>query len=634
MSTAGVAVPLPGDGPFEDLRRRWDGRSPRTRTTLRLAALLGSTTAAYHYSLISLIQSLSLETPLAYVGLVPVMALLLAALRARPLKPEPVIHDRQVDYIVGIPLLVAALAVNLLMPQRLSTMFWVWRIDLFTLPFFVAGAVALLFGVRVLWRQRLAIAFLLLAWPLPYSVLLLRFLTDFTDVTLSSLRTALHVVRVATPQRSADGSLFQVVHAGKAFPISVVSACSGVNGMVGFLLVGVAFGAVVRGPRFKKALWLTAGLLLLWLVNLGRILFIFWAGKTWGESVAIDVLHPYVGLVTFNLGIIVMLVGLRPFGLSIRHSGGLATAAGKGGAALRTFAVPKAAVALATVLVLGAVLSVTNENLKSYDLVANALGGARLTSFSDHPYAPDGWSARQTDRFTWARPFFGDDSTWLRYTYSSQFGSSAPLRSSLPITGDVIRTSNLRSFSAYGVEACYKFHGYKLRDVANVALGGGVTGQALSFANPKQKLDWTVVYWIWPVKTAGASTRYERITLYLQGSGNAKLDIAGPAVKGVKSLRGGLSRTDELDRRLGDTRAFIVAFARSIVVGQKTVVPGSPLSAPVRPAVPPRPPGVSMADYLQSLRSQGLLPASGGNAPTGGPTTTVAAAGQTGSAQG
>ncbi len=283
MSEVAIAVRSPG-GAAGELRSRWAQRSPRARTTLRLTALLAATTAAYHYSLLSLLQSLSLETPLAYVGLVPVMALLLAALRARPLKPEPLINDRQVDYIVAVPLLVAALAINVLMPRQLSTMFWVWRIDLFTLPFFVAGAVALLFGVRVLWRQRLAISFLMLAWPLPYSVLLLRFLTKFTNGTLGGLKLVLKVVHVATPQPSANGSLFQVAHAGRSFPISVVSACSGVNGMVGFLLVGVAFGAVVRGPRIRKALWLTAGLALLWLINLGRILFIFWAGKVWGSQ--------------------------------------------------------------------------------------------------------------------------------------------------------------------------------------------------------------------------------------------------------------------------------------------------------------------------------------------------------------
>ena len=43
-------------------------------------------------------------------------------------------------------------------------------------------------------------------------------------------------------------------------------------------------------------------------MNVGRILFIFFAGNLWGESVAVDGLHPYLGLVTFNLGVVVMLL--------------------------------------------------------------------------------------------------------------------------------------------------------------------------------------------------------------------------------------------------------------------------------------------------------------------------------------
>src|SRR6202035_1561837 len=95
----------------------------------------------------------------------PLVSLALAAVHRQPARPEPEIHDRQTDYIVGIPLMGAALAVNYLLPAKLSAMFWVWRIDLLTLPCFVAGAVALIFGLRVLWRQKLAVGFTCSAWP-------------------------------------------------------------------------------------------------------------------------------------------------------------------------------------------------------------------------------------------------------------------------------------------------------------------------------------------------------------------------------------------------------------------------------------------------------------------------------------
>ena len=119
---------------------------------------------------------------------------------------------------------------------------------------------------------------------------------------------------MAKPVSSPDGTLFVVVHHGQRFPLSVVSACSGVNSVVGFLLIGSAFAAVVHGPIVRKVLWLVGGMLLLWAINLGRITFIFWAGRTWGEHVAIDILHPFIGLVTFSLGVVFLSCSSNPSG--------------------------------------------------------------------------------------------------------------------------------------------------------------------------------------------------------------------------------------------------------------------------------------------------------------------------------
>ena len=87
--------------------------------------------------------------------------------------------------------------------------------------------------------------------------------------------------------------------------------------MVGFLLVGTAFLFVVRGPFVRKALWLVGGMLLLWTINLGRITLIFWAGQKYGEHFAIDVLHPFIGLVMFSLGVGIMILCIRPLGLRV-----------------------------------------------------------------------------------------------------------------------------------------------------------------------------------------------------------------------------------------------------------------------------------------------------------------------------
>jgi exosortase/archaeosortase family protein len=588
--------------PLRQLRDRWQRAPERTQTRLRVALVLGMVVIAYHYSLLTLVQSLPLETPLAYVGLAPLIALVLAGLRARVTKPEFPIYDRQVDYIIGVPLLAVAVIVNTVFRTRMSTMFWVWRIDMFSLPFFVAGAVCVVFGVRTAWRQKAAIGFLFLAWPYVYQVLLLRFLNQLTNTTLSGVRAATGLTRVAQSAPGSDGSLFQVWHAGRPFQISVASACAGVNGMVGFLLVGVAFAVIVRGPFLRKVLWLAGGLALLWAINVGRILFIFWTGRMWGEGVAIDVFHPFIGLVTFSGGVVLMVLALRLFGLKI--DGALleppsAHAVESDGRVKHShlIAVPRVWWALLVVGLVGLPLAVLNSNLKSFDLVADALGVPRLASFSDYPAVPSGWEAHLSDRYDWAKPYFGASSTWLRYTLSPGVSPQLQLQSSEPVVADVISTSNLQSFSTYGVEACYRFHGYKLRDLAQVDLGGGIKAQSLSFYNPKEAQDWTVLYWVWPVQTAQRvekPTRFERVTLYIQGSSQASFAAASgstpssvSADPGVKSLSGGLKGSDAVTRRLINVRSFLVEFGRQVVQSQTSVRVGTVLPTPANPTAPP-----------------------------------------------
>ncbi len=177
---------------------------------------------------------------------------------------------------------------------------------------------AIIFGCRVLWRQKLAIAFLFLAWPYPYEKYLLGVLNAFTNLTLLAMEKIAGWTHIATPAVSSDNGVFTVHHHGTAFALSIVSACSGVNGVVGFLLVGSAFAAIVRGPIVRKVLWLTGGMILLWTLNLGRITFIFFAGSQWGESIAINVFHPLIGLVLFCVGVVVMLLLIRPLGMHIQ----------------------------------------------------------------------------------------------------------------------------------------------------------------------------------------------------------------------------------------------------------------------------------------------------------------------------
>jgi exosortase/archaeosortase family protein len=575
-------IPAPPTPPGDLHLEAWDRFRPLIRPVAAVALVL----VAYHTSLRTLLDSLSLDTPLAHLALVPVISILLA-FAARSLPAGPDIHDRQLDWIVGLPLVAGAVAANLLLPARLSTLFWLWRVDLLTMPFFVAGIVALLFGVRALWRLRFAVLFLFLAWPYPYTLLLDRWLDQFTRFTIDALKLVLHVVPIATALIGGDGSTFTVAHGAQDVQLSVASACSGANGLVGFLLVGVAFLVVVEGTRRAKVLWLATGALLVWVMNLLRILVIFLAARTWGERVAIDGFHPFVGLVVFNLAILVMVLVMGRFHLRLKigarrtpprstepspDSGGPAPAPLAPPvvtAVLRQTYRPSWKGALGVVVAATLAISVLNGDLSSADIVATSLGSPRLADFQTSQERPAGWGLSFETEYTQYKRFFGSSSTWRRYVYANTSTASA-LGSTMPVIADIIETGNRASLVAYGIEACYKFHGFDISKQQSVDLGAGVVGGLLTWTDPTDKTTWTTLYWHWPIKTA-SGTRWERLTLLLQDADYAA--FRSPPLDSSITRSFELSVSDALaggkdsaiSSRLGQARLFLVSFARELV---------------------------------------------------------------------
>jgi exosortase/archaeosortase family protein len=473
---------------------------------------------AYQYSLGTLLSSLGQETPLSYLGLVPLISLLLiAGLIYLPGRPQRDIHDRSLDYIVGLPLLAIALLVVTVGPARMSTFFWLWRLDLLSLPLFVAGAIAIVFGVRMLWRLRLPVAFLLLAWPPPYTLWLNGLLLDVTNLTLSALHAVIRLLPLAVPIPVSDGSLFQLSHGGSTFVLSVASACSGVNSVLGFLLVGAAAAALVRGPRGLKLLWLILGMTLIWSLDVLRIILIFAAADMWGENFAIDVLHPFVGLLFFSLGVLGMILLMPRFRLQLLGPAPVTPSTGTPPSA-RTApparvrpqpAVRRARIPLLILAVTAAGVAVADLGLGQYQLLAQDLGPPRVQPFTLVDASVPGWASRFVATYGFDKVEFGTDSTWDRYLYLPGGASGVP--QTVPVTLDVISTSDLGSFSTYTVADCYHFHGYQETDQSTVDLGGGVVANTVVY-EVQGGLWWAAVYWEWPVTTASGET-YQRIVL-------------------------------------------------------------------------------------------------------------------------
>ena len=528
---------------------RLSGRLPLWRG----AVAVGAIAVAFHYSLRTLVSTLDLDTPLAYLGLVPLVALGVGVLATRRENTDPDIEDRQFDFIIGIPLVAGALLLSVVLPERLSTQYWVWRLDLLVLPIFAAGVVALIFGVRRVWHTKAALFLLCLAWPVPYLHVLDAALGAATSLTAAAVRgvvTLTGLVRVAP----GDGAIFTIDGPDGPFALSVASACAGLNSLVGFLVVGAGALALVDGRRRSKALWLAAGAAVVWAFNVVRILVILLAGRVWGERAALDVFHPYLGLVTFTAGVALMWIAIPRFGVAARQFARRDTEESRERA-------PRLRVAVALVVLFAGLAALSNARLQQFDPLADELGRPRLVGFTQSQPAPSGWDALPYAQYTHARPYFGGDSSWLRFLYQADAvpgSASTPA----PVLVDVIATPERRRLAAYGVEQCYDFHGYEVSSRTDVALPGGVKGRELTYVEPRGDRVWTTLHWEWPVATPDG-LRYERVVLMLIDAGRMSLAQIGGSTAQVE-IPGPHDRA-ELVR-------YLRTFAETMIAAQRSTV--------------------------------------------------------------
>lgn len=517
-------------------------RLPLERIPVRAIGLVVSVTLAYNYSLQTLVQGLSLQTPLAYLALVPPIALLLGAANFK-LQPDlRPIHDRQLDWIIGLLLIGVAAVISILLPSAYSAEYWLHRLDMLGLPFFTAGMIALLYGVRRLWAMRWAVLFLLLAWPDPYVSFLASAIGASTDVALAVVGASLNVIPVAQP---LGQGVFLINHGGTSFSLSVGSACSGINSLVGFLILGAALNTIFRGSLWRRVLWMAAGLTLVGLLNVVRIDLIFIAGWAMGEPFAIDVLHPVAGIIVFGVGAMAMLMIAPLFGLwapqaSPAEAAPAATPAEVSAVLARTASSPRSrsrkasiaalpasvapvpptstvrpghalrpAYSIGVGLALALMLAIPNASFAHYDSLVNAFGTPTLGTVDPGTVSLAGWQGSQAVGFDQATQYFGSNGTWDRVG----FGASDP-----NVTGpntvylDVIRTDDSGTLASYGVEACYNFHGFAQVASLSADVGAGVDAKLASFRSPIAGTDWTILWWEWPYN-AGGQTRFERLVL-------------------------------------------------------------------------------------------------------------------------
>ena len=482
-------------------------------------AIAGGALLAYHLTLADSLQNLRLGAPASYLALVPFVAIWAAWEATRRYRGAPApIRDRQLDVILGLPLLLVALFLITVIPVTSGPFYWALRLDVLSLALFVIAAVVLTCGVGWAWRMRAPLVVLLLTWPVLYIGVLTGMATWFARSTEEVLTFFTTHLSLGVSRVPGHPSLLAVhPSSGSGFDINVGASSAGGADVLGFLIVGGAVLLLVSGPLRGRLLWFGTGLVLTFILNVDRILSVALLAKAGHPAFAVGGFAQLIGLLLLAASVTLMVWLLPSFGLSRpgdpaggnrRETSNAAPSSGSGAWRMdlsskrRTRVVQLAMVALA----LG-VFAAADQSLALYAGFDNGRGVPIASAMTSGTSVPRGWHLSLVATDSWAKQYFGHGSTFTTYTLKH----TGPSRAHATLSAEVITTPNSGTLQTYTMENSFLFREYDIVTTENVALGHGVTGLLLNYADT-QHARWASLSWDWPISVSG-TTAYERIVL-------------------------------------------------------------------------------------------------------------------------
>ena len=485
------------------------GRARRS-ALVRVGLVAVAVAAALPWSLQALVGDFRYAGALGDLVLIPVCALLLALVAAWRHPWIAALRPGRADWAVAGAAVSCAAALLTVGPVAAGNLYYALRPDLLAVPLVAVAAVCLLLGVRALVGLVVPLLLSTLTWPLPMRALLEPAAGAATALTSGALQLVLQVVPLATEVDVPGDLRLAVAGPSGTFEVVVASACSGLTGIGGTLLVGIAAQYVLHGTARARVQWLSTAVALAWALNLVRILLLLAVGRLLGEQVALEVVHPVAGLLLLNASLAVLLLAAPRFGLRLALGSPvpadtpLTDPAPVGQRLGRAGLVRRGAALTVAVGVLGALNTVLPATSGAYDAADPA-----ATAFSDSPVAPSGYVTGPAQPQAWSRVYYGPRSDWTRYRLTSTGQRSAP-----SIWVDSVTTDDWAALRAHPLLDCYRFHGFPLSRVSRSVLTAGVLADEVVFRRP-DGATWHVLSWQWPVRPDGASQpmRHERVVL-------------------------------------------------------------------------------------------------------------------------
>ena len=370
----------------------------------RLPAFVALGFGPFVPSILSMRQFFLADNALGFIPFVFLIAAISFWQHAFP-EMSPAKRDLVVDSFIAIPMGLMAAYTLRFMPDYLSWYFWLFRVDLLALPMFLVAAGVVCFGYQRALVVAPAFISMFLVWPYPI-VRMQQYLIDpFVRLTTWLTGWAIHFFALPYVQDPAVPARFLSQHLEvDNFALVIAQTCAGTSTFIAFVLFAVASLAFIRGPWAARAWWIGLGLALTFAFNFVRIIALLLTAVTFNERVAVEVVHPVLGLALFTFEIVLMLALVRPFGLRFdrgpRGTQPIWVGAGAGGGRLQLL--------LIAVTVGGAIgIGVLDARAQSYSFLELGEGAPTVNLASDRGILVDvpDWTLEHLEHLDWTDRF-------------------------------------------------------------------------------------------------------------------------------------------------------------------------------------------------------------------------------------
>ncbi len=277
-----------------------DGRNG----VILLAVLIAVALAA---SLYTTQLTISDTDPSTYIA-IPMLMLPVFALFFAKEQISPRVKKR--DICAALIIFIALILLTAYLRISLSYLFASYSVEMLLFPLLIASFIILIFGLANLKRFWPLLLYAVFASP----VLLIPIINLNSLFAAFNTQIVYHLLGVFVQNARYIAPITIIAN---GYTIGIGESCVGIGLLIAIILLLAPVAWLYYGKPIRKLLWVFSGLLLLFLLNLMRMLIIAASWVTYGPTSALILFHEFAGILLFYAAVIIILLISHLYGITL-----------------------------------------------------------------------------------------------------------------------------------------------------------------------------------------------------------------------------------------------------------------------------------------------------------------------------